>query len=107
MESNVQKMREALKAFVNAYKIDNELDNIEATQIAFVMAKEALALPLRNCDAESVDSPLSTTTTKDHHALCQPLVLGQHSGAECRPIDKPCPTIATAAAMCEADLKAA
>lgn len=53
----------------------------------------------RNCNAESIDAPLSTMTTKEHHALCTPLVIGQHSCAVARPIDKPCPTIATAGAI--------
>jgi len=43
--------------------------------------------------------PIPTLTTEMHHYLCTPLVLGQHGGAECRPIDKPCPTIATAGAI--------
>ena len=53
----------------------------------------------RHCTAESVDAPLSTTTTKEHHALCTPIVLGQQGGAECRPITEPCPTIATSGAI--------
>jgi len=85
----------------------------------------------RNCDAESINAPISCVTVKEHHALCTPiildhfkggkiqdgsrpigaltthdrfsvlqsLVLGQQGGATCRPIDKPCPTIATAGAI--------
>lgn len=81
----------------------------------------------RNCDAESINAPISCVTVKEHHALCtpiildhfkggeiqdgsrpigaqtthdrfsdlQPLVLGQQGGATCRPISRPCPTIAT------------
>ena len=48
---------------------------------------------------KSIDDPVPTLTTEMHHYLCQPLVLGQQGGAECRPIDKPCPTIATAGAI--------
>lgn len=48
---------------------------------------------------KSVDRPLPTLTTETHHYLCQPLVLGQHGGAAARPIDEPCPTIATAGAI--------
>ena len=48
---------------------------------------------------KSVDKPLPTLTTETHHYLCTPLVLGQQSGAACRPIDEPCPTIATAGAI--------
>ena len=86
----------------------------------------------KNCDAESIDAPISCITTSGtHHALCtpiildhfnnggvqdgslplgaqtthdrfsvvQPLVLGQHGGATARPIDEPCPTIATSGAI--------
>ena len=87
----------------------------------------------KNCGAEDIDSPLSTATTKESHALCQPFIVklnnhadaenvekplttvlagGQHhalcqpviidhfkNGAACRPIDEPCPTIATAGAI--------
>lgn len=48
---------------------------------------------------KAVDKPLSTLTTETHHYLCTPLVLGQQGGAACRPIDAPCPTIATAGAI--------
>ena len=85
----------------------------------------------RNCDAESIESPISCLTVKEHHALCTPvvidhfkggevqdgthpigtltthdrysvmqtLVLGQQGGAECRPIDRPCPTISCSGAV--------
>ena len=48
---------------------------------------------------KGIDKPMPTLTTETHHYLCTPLVLGQQSGAACRPIDKPCPTIATAGAI--------
>lgn len=35
----------------------------------------------------------------DYCALCTPLILGQQGGAECRPADEPCPTIATKGAI--------
>lgn len=40
--------------------------------------------------------PIGAQTTHDRFSVLQPLVLGQQGGATCRPIDKPCPTIATA-----------
>ena len=48
---------------------------------------------------KSIDDPVPTLTTEMHHYLCQPLVIGQQSCAEARPINKPCPTIATAGAI--------
>ena len=53
---------------------------------------------LRNHETvEPIDAPITTVTCSGaHHALCTPLVQG---GAECRPIDEPCPTIATAGAI--------
>ena len=48
---------------------------------------------------KSIDDPVPTLTTEMHHYLCQPLVLGQQGNAQCHPIDKPCPTIATAGAI--------
>lgn len=48
---------------------------------------------------KGIDAPLATITTEPHHYLCTPLVLGQQSGAAARPIDEPCPTVATAGAI--------
>ena len=48
---------------------------------------------------KGIEKPIPALTTGMHHYLCTPPVLGQHGGAECRPIDKPCPTIATAGAV--------
>ena len=49
----------------------------------------------RNCTAESVDAPLSTTTTKEHHALCQPLILDHFKNGEAKPTDAPMPAQTT------------
>ena len=43
----------------------------------------------RNCNAESVDDPLSTTTTKDHHALCQPFIVKLNNHADAESVEKP------------------
>ena len=43
----------------------------------------------KNCDVESIDSPLSTITTKDHHALCSPLILDHFKNGKAQSIDKP------------------
>ena len=44
----------------------------------------------RNCDAESVDAPLSSVTANgQHHALCSPLILDHFKNGEARPTEKP------------------
>lgn len=54
----------------------------------------------RNCDAESINAPISCVTVKEHHALCTPIILDHFKGgATCRPSDRPCPTIATGGAI--------
>lgn len=46
-----------------------------------------------NCDAESVDAPLSTTTTKDHHALCQPFIVKLNNNAGAENVEEPITSI--------------
>lgn len=43
----------------------------------------------KNCTAEDVDAPLSTTTTKDHHALCQPFIVKLNNHADAENVEKP------------------
>lgn len=43
--------------------------------------------------------PMKTITTRNNIAVLQPLILGQHGGAACRPDSEPCPTIATGGAI--------
>ena len=43
--------------------------------------------------------PMKTITTRNNIAILQPLILGQHGGAACRPDSEPCPTIATGGAI--------
>lgn len=44
----------------------------------------------RNCDAESVDAPLSTVTASgQHHALCSPLILDHFKNGEAQSADAP------------------
>lgn len=43
--------------------------------------------------------PMKTITTRNNMAVLQPLILGQHGGATCRPDSEPCPTIATGGAI--------
>ena len=42
---------------------------------------------------------MPTLTTGGAMRVFTPVVIGQQSGAECRPVDAPCPTIATAGAV--------
>lgn len=50
-------------------------------------------------DPKSLESPLGTQCTHDRYALCTPLIIGQQSGSAARPVDAPCPTIATSGAI--------
>lgn len=50
-------------------------------------------------DPKSVDKPLGTQCTHDRFALCTPLIIGQQSCSKARPVDEPCPTIATSGAI--------
>lgn len=43
----------------------------------------------RNCNAESIDAPLSTMTTKEHHALCTPFIVKLNNHANAEDIEKP------------------
>lgn len=43
----------------------------------------------KNCTAESVDDPLSTTTTKEHHALCQPVIIDHIKNGKAQSVDEP------------------
>ena len=63
------------------------------TAAAFVITEQAHNAP------RSVDAPIRSQTTVRKDFVVRPLVLGQQSGAECRPADKPCPTVATAGSV--------
>ena len=43
----------------------------------------------RNCNAESIDAPLSTTTTKEHHALCTPFIVKLNNHNDAEDVEKP------------------
>lgn len=43
----------------------------------------------RNCDAESIDEPISCITVKEHHALCTPIVLDHFKGGEVQDGSRP------------------
>jgi DNA (cytosine-5)-methyltransferase 1 len=50
--------------------------------------------------ARSLNEPCSAVTTSGaHHALIQPCLLGQQSGAALRPVNQPAPTVSTAGAI--------
>jgi DNA (cytosine-5)-methyltransferase 1 len=63
-------------------------------------AKPFLAVLYGTGGAHSLGMPLSSVTTSGaHHALVEPFVLGQQSGAAARPVREPLPTVATAGAI--------
>lgn len=43
----------------------------------------------KNCGAEDIDSPLSTATTKESHALCQPFIVKLNNHADAENVEKP------------------
>ena len=43
----------------------------------------------RNCNAESIDAPLSTATTKEHHALCTPFIVKLNNHNDVEDVEKP------------------
>lgn len=43
----------------------------------------------KNCDAESIEEPLSCVTVKEHYALCTPIVLDHFKGGEVQDGSKP------------------
>lgn len=63
------------------------------TAAAFVITEQAHNAP------RSADKPIRTQTAVRKDYVVRPLVLGQQSGAECIPADKPAPTIATKGAV--------
>jgi DNA (cytosine-5)-methyltransferase 1 len=59
-----------------------------------------LAVLYGSSDVRPIDLPLpSVTTSGAHHALVEPMLLGQQSCAAARPISQPVPTVATAGAI--------
>jgi DNA (cytosine-5)-methyltransferase 1 len=63
-------------------------------------AKPFLAVLYGSNDTRSLDIPFPTVTTSGaHHALIEPLILGQQSCAAARTIKCPLPTVATAGAI--------
>lgn len=43
----------------------------------------------RNCDAESINAPISCVTVKEHHALCTPIILDHFKGGEIQDGSRP------------------
>ncbi|MCL2473099.1 MAG: DNA cytosine methyltransferase [Treponema sp.] len=63
-------------------------------------AKPFLAILHGTSTVKSIDEPLSTIACSGaHHMLVEPMLLGQQSGAAARPVNQPCPTVATAGAI--------
>lgn len=43
----------------------------------------------RNCDAESIDAPISCVTVREHHALCTPIILDHFKGGDIQDGSRP------------------
>jgi DNA (cytosine-5)-methyltransferase 1 len=88
-----------LKRHCYAEDIDRPLSSIQASTVHHALCQPLLLDFTHNGDVFPSDKPLGAQTTHDRFSLLQPLILGQQSCAVARPIDLPCPTIATAGAI--------
>ena len=92
-----------VRPFVVKLRGGQDVDSIDSpiSAIATSGGHHMICQPLvldhfKNGKAQSVLDPIGSQTTHDRYSMVTPLILGQHGGAACRPINKPCPTIATA-----------
>ena len=95
-----------LKPFIVRLRNNQDVASIDEpiSSIACSGAHHALCSPVvmdhfNGGEVQDGTHPLGTLTTHDRYSVMQPLVLGQQGGAECRPIDRPCPTIACSGAV--------
>jgi DNA (cytosine-5)-methyltransferase 1 len=82
-----------------AESIDKPLSTITAGGGHHMLCQPIILDHTNNGQAHSAGKPLGTQATHDRWSLVTPLLLGQQGGAAARPIDEPCPTIATAGAI--------
>jgi len=95
-----------LKPFIVRLRKNQDVASIDEpiSSIACSGAHHALCTPVvmdhfKGGDVQDGTCPIGTLTTHDRYSVMQPVVLGQQGGAECRPIDRPCPTISCAGAI--------
>lgn len=83
----------------DAEDIDAPLSTITTSGGHHALANPIIIDHCNNGGAQSADVPIGSQTTHDRYSIVTPLILGQHGGAVCRPIDEPCPTVVTAGAI--------
>lgn len=89
-----------LRNHETAEDVDNPLSTITTSGAHHMLCQPMVVDCIGHAgDPKTLDGPLGTQCTHDRYALCTPLVIGQQSGSAARPIDDPCPTIATAGAI--------
>jgi len=78
MESNVQKMREIIKGFVEAFDGDGIVYGSEVDGL-LEQARSALALPLRNCDmfATVKDAAIEFSKLRNNPHPCPDFVFSE------------------------------
>ena len=92
-----------LKPFIVRLRNNQDVASIDEpiSSIACSGAHHALCTPVvidhfNGGEVQDGTHPLGTLTTHDRYSVMQPIVLGRQGGAQCRPIEMPCPTIACA-----------
>lgn len=83
----------------HAESVDAPLSTVTASGQHHALCSPLILDHFRNGEAQGADRPIGAQTTHDRYSMIQPLVLGQQAGATARPIDKPCPIIATGGAV--------
>ena len=83
----------------HAESVDSPLSTVTANGQHHMLCYPIIVDHFRNGKAQSVNRPIGSQTTHDRYSVVTPLVLGQHGGAACRPISKPCPTITVTGAI--------
>jgi len=83
----------------NAEGVDAPLSTVTTSGAHHMLCQPLVLDHMRNGKADLADKPIGVQPTHDRFSMITPLVLGQQGCAICRPIDEPCPTIATGGAI--------
>ena len=90
-----------LRNHETAESIDNPLTTITTSGAHHMLCQPMIVDCIgHGGKVREVDEPIGTQCTHDRFAMVTPLIMGQQSCAAARPIEEPCPTIATAGAIC-------
>ena len=83
----------------DADSIDTPISAIATSGAHHMLCQPLIIDHMKNGKAKPTDEPIGAQHCRDRFSMITPLVLGQHGCAAARPIDEPCPTIATAGAI--------